>query len=393
MEKPYQPPNVLRLFGITLKEWTPIEDVADKRLLRQAADGHSGAAAPESDQPYDKVPHHFTRIEEWPLRTNIRCWQCGCTFDDRPKFVPTYVREAENGGIEFGVRGNMCTFNCAELWIQIHYAGKVDQRWRIQDNLCLVYFLFTGHRATCILPAPHKTELRQYGGELDEEAFWKKMRSLDSFAGLRDHTPGSVVPDRDRTPAVPECDRVKIALATLRAQGGFHGRAMIAGAAPDAVEQDSVWAACAPPRPSGNWAADAEAAGAEAADAEAAGAEAVDAEAAGAEAADAEAAGAEAADAEAADAEAAGAEAAGAEAAGAEAAGADADDILEILLAGNGNGDGADAVDTVLADDTLEALLVGSNNADSGGVGKPPPQVSDADMDDLLAELGVFYPA
>ncbi|NBW87833.1 MAG: hypothetical protein EBR23_13665, partial [Planctomycetia bacterium] len=212
METPYQPPNILRLFGITLKEWTPIEDVADKRLLRQAADGHPGAAATEAVQPYDKVPRVFTGIEDWPLSTNLRCWQCDSTFDDRPKFVPTYVREAENGGIEFGVRGNMCTFNCAELWIHIHYAGKEDQRWRIQDNLCLVYFLFTGHRAARILPAPHKTELRQYGGELDEETFWKKMRTLDSLAGLRDHTPGSIVPDRDRTPAIPECDRVKTAL-------------------------------------------------------------------------------------------------------------------------------------------------------------------------------------
>ena len=92
METPYQPPNILRLFGITLKEWTPIEDVADKRLLRQAADGHPGAAASEAVQPYDKVPRVFTGIEDWPLSTNLRCWQCDSTFDDRPKFVPTYVR-------------------------------------------------------------------------------------------------------------------------------------------------------------------------------------------------------------------------------------------------------------------------------------------------------------
>jgi hypothetical protein len=352
METPYQPPNILRLFGITLKEWTPIEDVADKRLLRQAADGHPGAAASESVQPYDKVPRVFTGIEDWPLSTNLRCWQCDSTFDDRPKFVPTYVREAENGGIEFGVRGNMCTFNCAELWIHIHYAGKEDQRWRIQDNLCLVYFLFTGHRAARILPAPHKTELRQYGGELDEETFWKKMRALDSLAGLRDHTPGSVVPDRDRTPAVPECVRVKTALATLRAHGGFHGgahggvpmlRAMIAGAAPDAVEQNSVWGACGLLPPSENRAVDAEDAEVAAEDAEVADDDAEVADDA---------------------ARVAVAEVAVAADDAAEVAVADSDDILETLLAGS---DGADAVSNL------------------------PPQISDVDIDDLLAELGALY--
>lgn len=265
METPYQPPNILRLFGITLRDYVPVEDVADERLLAAGVDGRAADPedpSPESIHPPDKIPRVFTGLEDWPHSTNLRCWQCDFTFDDRPKFVPTHVREAENGGIEFGVLGNMCTFNCAELWISIHYAGKEDQRWRAQDNLCLVYFLFTGRRVARIRPAPHKTELRQYGGELDEDAFWKKMRDLDSLAGLRDHTPGSVVPERDRAPAVPERDRVKTALATLRVNGGLGGapalRAVAAGGdtlgsrrpapgEPLAVGQKSVWGVCGLP--------------------------------------------------------------------------------------------------------------------------------------------------
>ena len=265
METPYQPPNILRLFGITLRDYVPVEDFADERLLAAGVDGRVAdpeEPAPESIHPPDKIPRVFTGLEDWPHGTNLRCWQCDFTFDDRPKFVPTHVREAENGGIEFGVLGNMCTFNCAELWISIHYAGKEDQRWRAQDNLCLVYFLFTGRRVARIRPAPHKTELRQYGGELDEDAFWKKMRDLDTLAGLRDHTPGSVVPERDRAPAVPERDRVKTALATLRVNGGLGGapalRAVAAGGdtlgsrrpapgEPLAVGQKSVWGVCGLP--------------------------------------------------------------------------------------------------------------------------------------------------
>lgn len=202
MELPYQPPSILRLYGITLNDYVPVEDVADERLLTSAIAGAPGLdpeePTPEALCPLDKIPRVFTGLDDWPQGTNLRCWQCDYTFDGRPKFVPTYVRETDSGGLEFGVQGNMCTFNCAELWIRINYAGKDDLRWRAQDLLCLVYFLFTGRRVVRILPAPLKTEQQRYGGDLDEEAFWKKLRGLDPVDGLRDHTPGSVRPERDR---------------------------------------------------------------------------------------------------------------------------------------------------------------------------------------------------
>jgi hypothetical protein len=197
MEAVYAPPSILRLTGVRLADYVSLEDFADARL-RDAPE----AAAPEAppEEPPDRIPETFTGLGAWPLRTNLRCWACGFTFDDRPKFVPTYVREAEGRGVEFGVRGNMCTFNCAELWIETHLGARAsnEERWRAQDALCLVYFLFTGRRVARIQPAPSKTELRQYGGDWDEETFWRRLRELDPVAGLRDHTPGSVVPERER---------------------------------------------------------------------------------------------------------------------------------------------------------------------------------------------------
>ena len=255
MDPPYRPPNILRLSGVTLKDYVPVEDVADERLLTArdgCGDDEPDGRAFEPYHPPEKIPRVLTGLEEWPHGTNLRCWQCGFKFDGSPKFVPTHVREGENGGIEFGVHGNMCSFNCAELWISINYAGKEDQRWRAQDNLCLVYFLFTGRRTARIRPAPHKTELRQYGGELDEDAFWNKMRELDSVAGLRDHTPGSVVPERERPATVAEHERVKNALAVLRAGGGplardaLGGRALAGGLAV-LPGQKSVWGVCGLP--------------------------------------------------------------------------------------------------------------------------------------------------
>jgi hypothetical protein len=217
MEDTYKPPSILRLTDITLDDYVPVEDLADDRLLDTLAGGgdtawrednitgqynaQAGEGVPESALPFDKIPATFTGLDTWPHRTNLRCWNCNFTFDDRPKFVPTFVREAEDGSIEFGVLGNMCTFNCAAAWIVVYFAGKSDQRWRAQDNLCLLYFIFTGVFVSHIRPAEPCTKLMQYGGEWDEDTYWRCMRSLDPVAGLRDHTPGSVVPERDRGPA------------------------------------------------------------------------------------------------------------------------------------------------------------------------------------------------
>ena len=250
--RPYARPNILHLTGISFSDYLPVEDFYDTNLIDGAVDdARAGGEAPDEDSlPPDRIPHRFTSLEEWPLRTNLRCWECDCTFDDRPKFAPTYVREAEMGGLEVGVRGNFCTFNCAELWIEVHFAGKPDLLWRAQSALCLVYFLFTGYRVSRILPAPDKTERREYGGEWTIDTFWARLRALDPIAGLRDHTPGSVVSERARavTSLVPE--RVRGAPVPLELRGAavvaiYREQSSWAGPAPLGPSRPgSVWDAC-----------------------------------------------------------------------------------------------------------------------------------------------------
>jgi hypothetical protein len=195
METPYKPPRILRLMDVSLSDYVSVEDHADSNLRSSSVD--NDAPGIESDIPHDKIPHTFTNISDWPYHTNLQCWQCGFTFSDRPKFVPAYVQEV--GCVaEFGVIGNMCTFNCAELWIRINYANMSSVRSRAQDNLRLLYYIFTGQRVTNIKPAPCKTKLERYGGSWDTDMFWKKMRELDPIHGITNHTPGSVVPERER---------------------------------------------------------------------------------------------------------------------------------------------------------------------------------------------------
>src|SRR5271156_4688926 len=141
MERGYRQPCILRLTGITLKDYTPIEDVADDKVL-DAADGEdlcdeqyneerkdAVRGVPDSVMPYDKIPKVFTTLEEWPLHTNLRCHEYGYTFDDRPKFIATYIRVKEDGSYEIGVKGNFCSFNAAARHIDttIH---NIEERWR-----------------------------------------------------------------------------------------------------------------------------------------------------------------------------------------------------------------------------------------------------------------------
>jgi hypothetical protein len=159
----YKSPNILSLAGITLNDYIPLEDVADERLIQE--DDHNI----EKIYPYNKIPQVFNSIDTWITHTNLCCWSCGFKFDNVPKFVPTYIRESNNI-IEIGVLGNMCSFNCAELWIETHASNR-EERYKLQNNLCYLYYLFTGNRTVHIKPSLCRTNLLQYGGTMNEEVF------------------------------------------------------------------------------------------------------------------------------------------------------------------------------------------------------------------------------
>jgi hypothetical protein len=230
--------------GITVNEWRSVEDEADDRLTDNC--GQVGAAPPDAFMPMDKIPSVFTGLDSWPAHSNLRCWSCTFTFDGRPSFVPTYLRENASGGLEVGVLGNTCTFNCAELMIETSGLPP-EERQRMQENLCVVYFLFTGHHVTRIKPAPPKTKLHQYGGEWDEETFWKKLRELDPAHGLRDHTPGSVVPERERVQMARASFCKNGWSQTARVVVGSPSTTPITPGTPIPVGTNSVWKVCGLP--------------------------------------------------------------------------------------------------------------------------------------------------
>lgn len=188
MDKTPTKRNYLRLVGTKVPK-DAIEKMMEERIIE-------GIKISKEEVAYNKIPTVFTNLQEWPTNTNLRCWVCGFSFDGAPKFMPTYLRQIE-GAIEFGVEGNMCTFNCVSLYIIIKYEGNVNARWNYQNNLAVLYKIFTGRDTYFIKPAYPKTRLKMYGGDWTEEQFWDEMRKLDPIT-IKDHTPGSIIPDRQR---------------------------------------------------------------------------------------------------------------------------------------------------------------------------------------------------
>jgi hypothetical protein len=170
----WRPRNLLTLTHVKLTDYVPIETVADSRFLEDA--DASAAPAPDSAAPqaFDKIPATFTNIEDWPIATNICCHECGFTFGGRPVFVPTFIRES-GGRVEMGVSGNFCGWNCAELWIETRHAGHAVQQWRLRENLCWAYRAFTGRTVLTIQAALPRTELQQFGGDLDLDT-WRRRQ-------------------------------------------------------------------------------------------------------------------------------------------------------------------------------------------------------------------------
>jgi hypothetical protein len=173
MDAYYQPPNILRLTNITLDDCISIDDIADTKILE-----HAGLnSAPVVEQPaYDKIPEVFTKFNKWPLRTNLKCWNCSFTFSTPPVFIPTYMNSIP-GGVEFGVYGNMCRFGCAQRVLTDSKLG-----WQAQDNLFSLHAIYTGIRVSHIEPTIPCTRLQQYGGDLTNDEFWELNKSTHQLA-------------------------------------------------------------------------------------------------------------------------------------------------------------------------------------------------------------------
>lgn len=152
----YEPPNVLFLKGCFLDDCDTIEDLFDEKLMNAGIPEHIYGL---TNTEYNKIPHKFTSIDDWPKNTNLKCWQCDCSFQSIPIFIPKTIET--NGNMD--VLGNFCSWNCASLYINLHFNS--DQKWENHSMLKILYRVFTEKDIDEIIPAPPKTDMVQYGGK------------------------------------------------------------------------------------------------------------------------------------------------------------------------------------------------------------------------------------
>jgi len=111
---------------------------------------------------FDTIPTHFTGLEYWLQRTNVRCAHCCLEHDMVPVFIPQYFKSTPDG-VEIAIEKVLfCSFPCASAYIETIYKGSELESKKI--GLRYVYKLFTNEEIDIIPQAPSRYEIDTFGG-------------------------------------------------------------------------------------------------------------------------------------------------------------------------------------------------------------------------------------
>lgn len=122
---------------------------------------------------YDSIPKEFKSVEEWPKSTNLLCWYCDRAVIGYPRFIPK-TPSISNGNDICEVIGNFDRWECAVAYAQREFSKEM------YDDVATTIKIFANKFCPSIrniLPAPSKTEMKQYCGDkgLTTEEYSKKI--------------------------------------------------------------------------------------------------------------------------------------------------------------------------------------------------------------------------
>lgn len=190
MEDPSQPPMILTLTGVTLRDYRSPESLADEQLITSAAETvESGVALARLRVEHTPTLHRSN--EDWPIESGLRCHECGFTFSGPPVAIPTEMTEIIDGSgdaaqmvVEFRLRGTFCGFPCAELSL---ISGNLDRTERMRRQMLLRWFCWAlyGVLPNTIESAKPRTEMTDYGGPMTDEEFLKHNAALSPIKDNR----------------------------------------------------------------------------------------------------------------------------------------------------------------------------------------------------------------
>jgi hypothetical protein len=174
----YELSNILFLKGVRLIDCEAIEDAFEARLMQRQEE-------PEYYK-YDKIPPKFTTIAAWPRRTNLKCWWCDRTFSTVPLFMPVrvakYVEHAE-----YTTHGNFDKWQCVAAYMERHFLRKMDYD-DATKILMKLYKIFTGATVDNIPPAPPRTNMEEYGGNMTVAEWEATIPAVETYDNLKMHS-------------------------------------------------------------------------------------------------------------------------------------------------------------------------------------------------------------
>lgn len=166
----FKTPKVLFIKGVFIKDCVPVDDLFDEQIMDQARDD------PIEINSFTPLPTLFTGLDEWPDKTNLRCYYCDRVTDNTPVFVPKTIEPSKNGYI-MATEGSFCTFNCAVHYIDFYYP-KIHDNLNKKNMLKLLYKVFYGKTVTEILKSPSKYDMVCYGGNLTQKEYEKLIPKI-----------------------------------------------------------------------------------------------------------------------------------------------------------------------------------------------------------------------
>ena len=162
--------NTLFLKGIDYEKVGNIDDKFDEGIISSIK--LSTIEEEEEVVEFGKLPKVFTNFESWPKKINLNCWSCHSSIKSVPVFIPNIENKKE---IE--VYGCFCSFNCAQLYVNLHY-----ERLKIihySSNLHYLFKIFYGKKINMITPSYNPLEkLDRFGGKWTQVEFNRKQKEL-----------------------------------------------------------------------------------------------------------------------------------------------------------------------------------------------------------------------
>lgn len=161
----YKRSNILFLKNVFLANLATPEEQFETRLLDEVTPAQTRHQHAVIETPkYVALPERFNGLDNWPKSSNLLCWYCRLSHNNRPVFIPLGVTPDTTGNIHMDTHGHFCSFSCAKRYIDINFG--FDPTWDDKiRHLNILHKIFTGNKIKFIVPAIEYTKMKPYCGD------------------------------------------------------------------------------------------------------------------------------------------------------------------------------------------------------------------------------------